>query len=142
MNPSPGVLDLVNRAYGVLLGGEGNADALFLDDDRVLAIGSDPGEWWIGRDAIASMFRAQGASLRGSRIEGSAPEAFEQAGAGWVSDRLTIVMADGTSVPFRVTATAVRDEGTWRFVQWHGSVAVRNEDTVGTTLPTSPDGSG
>lgn len=135
MIPSADVRDLTKRAYEVLTSGEGDVGSLFADDDGVLAIGSDPDEWWEGHDRITAVFRAQGEALRGSRIESSDPVAYAVGDVGWVADRPTIVMPDGPAVALRVTATAVRSDGTWRFVQWHGSVAVANEDALGTELP-------
>jgi hypothetical protein len=136
MTPSPEVRDLISSAYEVLTTGEGHPEELFADEEGVLAIGSDPEEWWNGSERIAAAFRAQGEALRGSRVENSDPIAYAEGDVGWVSDRPTMVMPDGTPVSFRITATAVRTGGTWRFVQWHGSVPVPNEDVVGSDLPT------
>ena len=135
MTPSTDVRDLMQRAYEVLTTGEGDVDSLFADDETVIAIGSDPDEWWVGHDRITAALRAQGEALRGSRVEGSKPVAYAVGDFGWVADRPTMVMPDGTSVAFRVTATAVRFDDSWRFVQWHGSVAVPNVEVVGTELP-------
>lgn len=135
MEPNNEIADLARRAYAILTGGEGDPANLFADDDWVLAIGSDPDEWWEGHDRIVSVFRAQGEAMRGSRVEGSVPMAHALGDVGWVADRPTIVLPDGGSVPFRVTATAIRSDGAWRFVQWHGSVGVPNEETVGGELP-------
>ena len=136
MTPSVEVRDLILRAYDVLTTGEGNPEDIFADDDGVLAIGSDPEEWWVGNERIAGVFRAQGEALRGSRVENSDPVAYAAGDVGWVADRPTMVMPDGTPVSFRITATAVRTRGKWRFVQWHGSVPVPNEEVVGSDLPT------
>ena len=136
MNQSNEVRELTERAYAILTTGQGDPAALFADEEGVLAIGSDPDEWWEGPDRIAEVFRAQGEALAGSRVEGSKPAAYAEGDAGWVADRPTIVMPDGTRVSFRITATAVRSAGVWRFVQWHGSVGVPNEEAVGRELPT------
>jgi hypothetical protein len=133
--PSTEVHDLTRRAYEVLTTGEGDVGSLFAEDDDVIAIGSDPDEWWMGHDRITAALRAQGEALRGSRVEGSDPAAYAVGDVGWVADRPTIVMPDGTSVAFRVTATAVRSGGSWKFVQWHGSVPVSNVDVLGRELP-------
>lgn len=140
MTPNPELRDVVRRAYQVLIGGTDRADDLVLDDDRVVAIGSDPEEWWEGHDQIVGVFRAQGEAMRGGWVEGSDPKAYAVGDVGWVTDRPTLVMPDGTRVPFRVTATALRSDGAWKVVQWHGSVGVPNEEAVGTTLPTSAEG--
>jgi hypothetical protein len=135
MTPSAGVRDLISRTYRMLTGGEGDPDTLFADDDGVVGIGSDPDEWWEGHDRLCSVFRAQGEALRGSQIENSDPVAYAVGEVGWVADRPTIVAPNGSTVSFRVTATAIRAGDDWRFVQWHGSVGVPNVEALGTELP-------
>lgn len=135
MTPNTEIRDLARRTYEVLSGGEGDPDDLFADGDGVVAVGSDPDEWWQGHDRIVAAIRSQGEALRGTRVEGSDPVAYAQGDVGWVADQPTLILPDGTRVAFRVTATAVRVDGAWRFVQWHGSVGVANEETVGAELP-------
>ena len=135
MTPSDDLRDLISRTYRMLTSGEGDPESLFANDEGVVGIGSDPDEWWEGHDRLSTVFRAQSEALRGSRIENSEPVAYAVGDVGWVADRPIFVAPNGSTVSFRVTATAVHEGDEWRFVQWHGSVGVPNVEALGTELP-------
>lgn len=137
VTPSQELSDVTSQ---VLLALAGNPDApietFFADERGVLAIGSDPDEWWDDYGRIVEVFRGQAEALRGSRVEASHPTAYVEGEVGWIADHPTLRMPDGNQVTFRVTGTAVRRNGAWRFVQWHASIPVGNVEAVGMELPT------
>jgi hypothetical protein len=64
MNPSTEVRNAVLRLYESMGTGDVCAiERLFSCESGTLAIGTDPNEWWAGRDAIVEAFKAQ---LQGS----------------------------------------------------------------------------
>lgn len=51
-----------------------------------------------------------------------------------MADRPTIVV--GTQLPLRITGVLERENGTWRFAQWHASIGVTNEESFGDGITT------
>jgi hypothetical protein len=102
----------------------------------VLTIGTDPAEWWMGHDTVAQIFRTQIDEMGGIALSGARPLAFVEGSVGWVSDRPTIKLPDGTHIPLRITAVYHREDGQWRFVSWHASIGVANEEAFGQDLTT------
>ena len=102
----------------------------------VLAIGTDPKEWWPGYDTITNIFKAQSEAMQGMMIVNSAPQAFSEGSVGWVADQPTFRLPDGTEIPFRLTIVYHQEDGEWKVVQWHASLGVANEEAIGEELPT------
>ncbi|MGH2357241.1 MAG: nuclear transport factor 2 family protein [Candidatus Limnocylindria bacterium] len=137
MTPNQELRDLTGEMLRALAGNpDAPIETYFADESGVLAIGSDPDEWWDDYGRIVEVFRGQAEALRGSRVEDSRPSAYADGDVGWVADHPTLRMPDGSAVTFRVTGTAVRRDGAWRFVQWHASIPVGNLEAVGMELPT------
>jgi hypothetical protein len=61
-------------------------------------------------------------------------EAFQEGTVGWAATRLTISLRDGRQVSPRWSTVLHQEDGQWRFVQTHASIAVRN-DEIGWVLP-------
>jgi hypothetical protein len=135
MESSPELRALTLRFYQALTAG----DLPFLEQfispqPGVLNIGSDPTEWWSGREsfieAAKAQFQAMGSMVR---VTGVDPQAYSEGPIGWVADRVTFELPDGTKIPFRLTAVFHTENGTWRLVQSHLSVGQRNEDLMSDT---------
>jgi hypothetical protein len=95
-------------------------------------IGSDPDEWLGGR-AITEFLRGEITGAAGSvRFTPSQTEAFSEGNVGWAATRLTIEMPDGRRVSPRWSAVFHKEQGIWKFVQTHASIAVPN-DQIGWT---------
>jgi len=72
MNPSTDVRNAVLRLYeGMATGDVAALARLFSRESGVLAIGSDPAEWWVGHDTILEAFKAQLQSRRPPRERSS-----------------------------------------------------------------------
>jgi ketosteroid isomerase-like protein len=99
----------------------------------VLVIGTDHGDWLEGRERwIATREALMEGMWEGLRLEsGEEPHGYEEGSMGWVADRPSIVMADGTAIPARLTGVVRQEEeGQWRFVHVHLSVGMPDEEVV------------
>jgi SnoaL-like domain len=131
MHPSAEVRTAVLRLYESMAAGDVNAiERLFSRRDGVLVIGSDPAEWWVGHDAITRAFAAQLRDTGARRIEPGELTAFAEGVVGWAADRRTIQQTTGNELIVRETTVWHQEEGEWKLVQFHASVAVTNADLV------------
>jgi ketosteroid isomerase-like protein len=96
----------------------------------VMMIGSDPTEWYAGREAIEGM--ARDAAAAGSEMPTSAIdeiEGYREGDLGFANIRGTWSMG-GSSVPFRLTTVVHLEDGAWKAVQSHASIGVPNEEMM------------
>jgi len=116
-------------------GSPAGADTLLSKAPGVLGIGTDPDEWWID-DAVAAAFRVQVPEMHaaGMRLRSGGVVAHSEGTVGWVADRPTLLLPDGSEVPMRLTAVWHRDGDAWRMVQFHLSIGVSNQDALGAEL--------
>ncbi|HMQ54629.1 MAG TPA: nuclear transport factor 2 family protein [Anaerolineae bacterium] len=138
MQPSNELVALTQRSLEAFASGD--PDRFFAQrisqQEGVLAIATDPNEWWSGHEKITELFKAQSEAMQGISITNSAPLAYSEGTVGWIADRPTLRLPDGTDLPFRLTIVYHQEEGQWRIVQWHASLGVANEVTFGEELPT------
>lgn len=133
VQPSSEIADVLRRIYAAVSEGDEAtlSDALSRSDGLVF-IGTDPDEWFEERAAIQEMLGAQ--AKAGVTVRPGPIAAFEEGTVGWVADQGTFVLADGEEVPFRMTMVVHREDGGWKIVQEHASIAVRNEEALGVEL--------
>jgi ketosteroid isomerase-like protein len=136
MESSPELRDLTLRFYQALSTGDVSFLEQFLSQQPgVLNIGSDPTEWWSGYDTFLQVSKAQFQEMGGSlRVTGADPQAYSEGTVGWVADRASFELPDGTQFPFRLTAVYHKEDGAWKLVHSHNSVGVRNEEVMGRHL--------
>ena len=108
----------------------------FSQKNGVLAIGTDPKEWWAGYAAITKVFKAQLEETGGFEVLADTPLAYSEGSIGWVAGRPTLKLPDGTETQVRLTAVFQKEHDDWKIVQWHVSTGISNEDLVGETLTT------
>jgi hypothetical protein len=138
MQPSLELRELVLRTYEAM----GQGDTGFYDNhlsrqDGVLIIGSDPNEWWSGYSTISEVFKAQMREMgRVSCLPGN-PEAYSHGDVGWVADRPTFRLPDGSELPVRMSIVFVIEDDTWKVIHQHISIGVPNEQVVGQELTRS-----
>jgi hypothetical protein len=119
----------------------GSGDMSFFDrhfstSDSVRGIGTDPNEWWAGA-RLAEVWKEQVAAMGGSMpLQPGDPEAYVEGSVGWVADRPSMRLPDGSSLPLRFTAVFHKEDGDWKLVQSHGSLGVANDDSFGEDIPT------
>ena len=137
--PSPGIRTLVERYAEAVRTGDLDTVAELIDDgEEVLVIGTDPEEWWKGRDTVLGVYRVQQAEM-GDQVGVSTLdlEMSEEIGdVGWFAGRIRLQVPTG-ELPLRVSGTARRRGEEWRIVHLHVSVGAENWATTGLDLPTS-----
>jgi len=113
-------------------------------DDGVGLIGSDPAELFQGGRAVAEFLRGEveGAGGAATFTPGGI-EAFREGTVGWATTSVTITMPDGRQVSPRWSSVFHLEDGVWKVVHTHASIAVAN-DEIGWTYPdrVAPGGSG
>ena len=136
MERSPELRDLTLRAYEAMSRGDaGFFEQVTSRQEGLLAIGTDPEEWWDSYDRLARAFRAQFEEIGGGfPVSGGDPQAYQEGSVGWVADRATFNLPGGADVPFRLTMVWHQEGGDWKIVQWHISLGVANEEAVGKEL--------
>ena len=136
MERSPELRDLTLRLYEAMSRG----DVSFFErvtsrQEGLLAIGTDPAEWWDSYDRLAQAFRTQVEEMGGALpVVGGDPQAYQEGSVGWVADRAIFTLPGGPDIPFRLTTVWHREGGDWKLVQWHISLGVANEEAVGKEL--------
>ncbi len=134
MEDSPELAAVTRRYLAAFAGGNTTAlHDLFSSSDDVSLIGSDPGEWVLGRPVL-DMLAAQFAELVGMSITIHELYAWSHGDTGWSMATTTIRMVDGVESPMRWSFFFVLENGHWRIVHNHNSAGVLNEDLLGLTL--------
>jgi SnoaL-like domain len=99
-------------------------------DQSVLVIGTDPGDWAEGRERWIAAREALTHAMEGVRLEaGEEPQGYEEGSMGWVADRPTAVLPEGT-ISTRLTGVVRQEKREWRLVHIHLSVGVPDEEVV------------
>ncbi len=133
MKRSSDLVAVVRKIYDLLSAGDAEAfDPLISSTEALTFIGTDPNEWHTDRASILELLRAQAGA--GVKARPGDIQAFEEGDAGWAADRGAFVLPDGSEVPFRLTVAFLREDGQWHIIQAHASVAVSNEEVIGTEL--------
>ena len=133
MERSTELAAMLQSIYTAVSNGDANTlTELLTGRDGLLFIGTDPDEWYDDASTVKAMLTAQAAA--GVTVRGGDIVAYEEGTVGWVADRGAFILPDGSAAPFRITAVFHRENGNWRLVQEHASVAVSNEEVIGTSL--------
>jgi ketosteroid isomerase-like protein len=138
MNASPELQQLMLRFIQAAAEGDtAFIDEIYLQEPGVLQIGTDPAEWFRGRETITGVWREQLAALGGSMpLVANDVEAWEEGTVGWAAAQGAVQVPEQPEVPMRFTAVFRREDGGWKVVQGHGSLGVANEETTFGALPT------
>jgi hypothetical protein len=136
MNPSTEVRNAVLCLYESMGTGDvGVIERLFSRQSGFLAIGTDPNEWWVGHDTIVEAVRAQLQGTGTRTIEPGDLNAFAEGSVGWAADRCMMRLASGKDITIRETFLFHQEDGEWKLVQFHASVAVPNAELAGISRP-------
>jgi SnoaL-like protein len=100
--------------------------------EGLVFIGTDPNEWWEEIALIRRMLQAQAGA--GITVLPGEVRAYREGSVGWVADRGTFKLPDGSEVPFRLTAVFHQEDGDWKLIQQHASIGVSNEEAIGQDL--------
>ena len=131
MKQSSEIQQLMTRFYDEASKGNFEVVDGFVSHGDVRWIGTDATEWWETPAAVAKAWRDQTAEIGAPvRITAGDLVAYQQDNVAWLSDRPTFELADGSTVPCRLTAVWLREPEGWRIVQFHSSGGVPNEKLV------------
>ena len=136
MQQSAGVKQAILRCYEVFSAGdlEGSVKLLTREEGAVV-IGTDPQEWADSRAEFIAFLEAQMTEGQTVRMEaGEDPRCFEEGTVGWVADRPTFVLGDGTTVPSRMTTVMRQEDGEWKLVHAHCPWACPTERRSGASF--------
>ncbi|MEY2473892.1 MAG: hypothetical protein QOK28_3221 [Actinomycetota bacterium] len=137
MKASAATAALVERLFRTFESGDASAiPDLFAEEGPVLGIGTDPTEWWSGRERLLQVVTAQVGELAGTKVDMGDVEAYEVGDLGWGAARPTFTFPDGNSFVGRLTVVSAKSGDEWRLVQFHLSVGVANDEAVGRELTT------
>jgi hypothetical protein len=95
-------------------------DRHFSNADTVRGVGAAATSWWSGSRVVKEwkeQLRAMGGRLP---LTPGAPEGFSEGSVGWVADRPTLAMPNGSRLALPFTAVFHREAGVWKLVQCHG----------------------
>lgn len=129
MQRSPDLEDLVGAWFEAATRGAASlVDTRVSPGEGTRLIGSDPGERFSGGTAVAEFLRGEVEGAGGQvKFAPTETEAFSEGTVGWATTSLTITMPDGKHVSPRWSAVFHQENGDWRFVQTHASIAIPNE---------------
>ncbi len=94
-------------------------------------VGTDPEEWLKGALAEAFMRREAVHVVGKLKVNVRDVEAYATDNVGWGIARPEITLIDGGKVTPRWSAVFIREEGDWKMVQLHASVAIGNAAAFG-----------
>src|SRR5262249_41983854 len=92
--------------------------------------------WWPDFDTLVSLFDAQGDQRAGITFHDVEAVGLQEGSVGWGVYSATAVDR-GRALPFRFTVIFHLERGAWKVVHIHRSVAARNEQAWGVSLPTT-----
>ena len=134
MEQSDELRELMVRFYEAV----NNGDFSFVEryvsrQEGAVFVGTDPSEWWEGFGAFVEAMRTQEEAMGdgGLQIVPSQLQAYREGSVGWVIDRESFRLPDGTEIPSRNTAVFHKEDGEWKLVHAHASIGARNEDVFG-----------
>jgi SnoaL-like protein len=130
MDRSPELKNVMLRFYEAVSEGDlAFFDRLLSSQPDVLLIGTDPNEWWTDLALVNQTLKAQ--AQAGIKAVPGDLIALREGSVGWIADRPTFVLADGTQAPFRWTAVFHQEGGEWKMIQGHASIGVPNAEALG-----------
>jgi hypothetical protein len=90
--------------------------------EGALIIGSDFKHWFEGYDAIFNFYAPADGTPLNIRVE--TLKAFCEGTVGWTVDRVWLIQPDGNEIPIRHTRIFHQEDGAWKIVHNHVSIAV------------------
>ena len=137
MEQSSELKALMLQAYKALAKGDPSFFERYVSQaDGMLAIGTDPNEWWAGKVTFIKVLKAQLEEAGGFALIANGLQAYSEESVGWAADRPKMRLPDGTDIPLRLTMVFHKENNDWKIVQWHISAGVSNEDVLGKALTT------
>jgi hypothetical protein len=127
MQPCNELINIILRHYGKFDSGEQaeTIQELYSLQEGVVIIGNDPKEWFDDRESILAFMRAGSSSKMEITVQNI--KAYSEGTVGWTMDRVRVQMPNGVEIPIRHTRIFHKEDGVWKMVHLHVSVAVPDE---------------
>jgi hypothetical protein len=97
--------------------------------EGVTVIGTDPNEWFEGFDSMFHFYERAGTARLDVKVD--VIKAYCEGNVGWTMDRVTVKLPNGVELPIRHTRIFQKENGEWKIVHNHISIAVPNESVGG-----------
>jgi ketosteroid isomerase-like protein len=123
MRPCEELMNLVLRHYGKFASKE-QAESIhdmYSLEDGVVLIGVERDEWLADRELIQAAIKAGSGSQMNIDVQDI--EARSEGSVGWTMDRVLVSMPDGNKMPLRHTRIFHQEDGKWKLVHLHVSLA-------------------
>ena len=127
MQPCDELKNIVLHHYGKFHSGEQahSIEDTYSRQEGVVIIGNDPKEWFDDRESILAFMRTGSSSKMEITVQNI--EAYSEGTVGWTMDRVRVRMPNGVEIPIRHTRIFHKEDGVWKMVHLHVSVAVPDE---------------
>lgn len=128
MESSTELLNVVHRFFEVISDRDySGIEALLSNHEGVVIIGSDPNDWYIGKEAFMNGLKSEfNANPQKVTHEISDAEVYVEGVAGWFAGKVSLVLRNGKRIPFRWTLVFHRNDNNWIITQMHASIAIPN----------------
>ena len=132
VDPAPAHDASLVEAVHALYAAWGRTDAAWIpefiaDDPRVLLIGTDATEWWVGFESIRTEWTRARAAYGGTSLSATRLVAHSHDGLGWAADEAEYRLGSGQTGRFRLTMVFIERDARWLLLHMHASIAVPNE---------------
>jgi hypothetical protein len=121
---SPGILEALLRFYERRTEGDPARFDEVVSDEMQVFIGTAPGEWFEGKEAIRPGFGVEGLTL----APGPNPRGWEAGSLGLAADEPLMTLPDGTVIRTRLTAVFRHENGSWKLATAHFSAGVPDDE--------------
>ena len=127
MQPCDELKNIVLHHYGQFDSGEQSAsiESIYSLQEGVVIIGNDPNEWLDDREAVVAFMQAGSSSRMDITVQNL--KAYSEGTVGWTMDRVMVKLPNDVELPVRHTRIFHKENGAWKMVHLHVSIAVPNE---------------
>jgi hypothetical protein len=124
MEPSEELRATLLRLYDAMSSGSAaSVEAFYSLQPGSVFMGTDAAEFWTdSAQHNADVRRFFDGSMGVNRWRGGEALAFEEGTVGWIIDRPTVVLGDGTEFALRISLVWHREGPEWKVVHSHASV--------------------
>jgi len=129
-----GSQDEIRKLLDELIEAQNSGDAprlrsMLSERPDAVHIGTDAEEWWTSNQLVDGVATAGGGD--DIRVVADDIDVHVQGDIAWVEGRGRFTRVDGAERPVRMTGVLAREDGQWKIVQSHASIAVPNADIFG-----------
>jgi len=139
MEPSEEIRRIIERfTRAIAEGDDESALERLSEHEGTLIVGTDPAEWWRGREARAVWGRQIKELLGAFSVRADEIEAWEEGNVGWAGVKETVSVG-GRTLEARATYVLHLERGEWKVVQVHWSFPQANVETLGRSVTVTID---